>query len=526
MYPLSYRSLHSWVCLWVLEPVRIWSFRLSGFGPCMIAAVEDSEIPIFPLASLVPHLQELEILASASTITISISAHQVYDVWMCLPFHLITALGWDAESPDFPPTDGRSCCFTLSPRPTLARMPVDLMHGQWRIWFLVAQLEAAMSDGRAEGVQVEVQLVARRLWTGLLPRTLTLSSISAMWQTACARCHLPMEHRVFSGPFPCGQELSLSELVASPHHCVIRKSGHLLVTVHPEMHGGGAKSESLNWAKTRTASLCLAQGIDLSGTTLFVDTLSDSVGAQRLTQTLQDAAPSDKWTALSELASSAGVPVPVASNQQARAANRASKAMQRRKTQARKTVCAADVQLCPDFFVNEDGTPVTILDTIQPGMSGLKLLDEPEAASLLHTLRGVQPDELGLLILGHSCPSPDECNGQLCFPVTARACGSRLLLAGCLHNVGGRRIKAREHGDIQVVPLNAMLMSSKRSSGSFSPRLRCALLLICSRRMASSAPSRILGDAAFPREASLPFRRWPTVCTSRLACLLQALTSC
>ena len=88
--------------------------------------------------------------------------------------------------------------------------------------------------------------------------------------------------------------------------------------------------------------------IDLNGTTLFVDQLSD-----------------DKWAALSELAASAGVPVPVASNQQARAAHRASKAMQPRKTQARKTVSAADVQLCPDFFVNEDGTPVTILDTIQ-----------------------------------------------------------------------------------------------------------------------------------------------------------------
>ena len=229
--------------------------------PCMIAAVEDSEIPIFPMASLEPHLQAIEILASAQTITVSISAHQVHDVWMCLPFHLITALGWDAVSPNFPSADGRNCCFTLTPRPTLVRMPVDLMHGQWRIWFMVAQLEAAMSGNIAEGLQVEVQLVARRLWTGFLPRALTLSRVSAMWQTACARCHLPIERRVFSGPFPCSQDLSLGEIADSPHNCVIRKTGHLLVTVHPEMHGGGAKSESLNWAKTRAASLCLAHGL-------------------------------------------------------------------------------------------------------------------------------------------------------------------------------------------------------------------------------------------------------------------------
>ena len=124
--------------------------------------------------------------------------------------------------------------------------------------------------------------------------------------------------------------------------------------------------------------------------------------------------------------------------------------MQCRKAQDRRIVRAQDLCLDPDFFVNEDGSSATILTSVQPGASGLQLVDEPEAVELLNALRGVQPDELAILVLGHSCPCPGECAGQLCFPALSKDNGSKLLLAGCLHNVGGKRIKQRDSGDVTV----------------------------------------------------------------------------
>ena len=136
--------------------------------------------------------------------------------------------------------------------------------------------------------------MALRLWTGSLPATTALATISDWWQTAAVSCGFT----------------TLQYLIRDPSCCVIRRSGRLLVTVHPEVRGDGAKTEavtvqwmpisvkcfhcvrltswtsvstlsrhggvpiecvivlatqndSANWAKTKAASLCLANGVDL-----------------------------------------------------------------------------------------------------------------------------------------------------------------------------------------------------------------------------------------------------------------------
>ena len=419
------------------------------FSACMVAVAEDEEVPIFPLRMLVPVLPGLQVVRRADQLQVQVTAEVALDAWLAMPFHLVHALGWSSEEENFPPRGPEPSCCHLRP----ARhpcMPADLMHEQWRLWLLTAQLDALASSSSTDSIATEVQVVARCIWTGRLPAATTLAELSGFWGTASRVCDLGAGHRVFSGPHPHVPETSLQELRSTVGACVVRRSGHLLLTYHPEVRGGGVKAENLSWAQTRAASLCLSKGFDLACTTAFVDQLSNAVGAQRLSSVLQDSSQADRWQALVELATAVGIAVPQSSNLPAKAANRATKAAQRRKTQDRRTVQADEVCLTTDFFLNEDGTPATLLDDIRPGVSGVKLVSEPEAQTLIHTLRGVQPDELGLLVLGHSCPCPDDCNGQLCFPATSRANGSRLLLAGCLHNLGGKRVRTKDNGDITV----------------------------------------------------------------------------
>ena len=97
---------------------------------CMIAAIEDEEIPIFPLSHLAEHLQGVEVMNRPDCIEVSVRPDVAQDVWMCFPFHLTTALGWDVMRTNLPPAKGQQCHFTLRPRPQPVRMPEDLMHGQ------------------------------------------------------------------------------------------------------------------------------------------------------------------------------------------------------------------------------------------------------------------------------------------------------------------------------------------------------------------------------------------------------------
>ena len=420
--------------------------QVDDFQTCMIAVAEDEDFAIQPLHSLVPYQHGLSLHRQGPEVRLEVSSDVAAQVWLRMPFHLLYALGWSSSEENFPPHGGLPTTFVMVPCRPVA-MPPDLFHEQWRFWLIVARLEALCQTALQNQLSVEVQVVARRLWEGQLPAETTLQTFSDFWNMASSTCGLLPGHRVFSGPHAQGTTVSLRDLKDSPTTCVIRRTGRLLITFHPEIRGGGVKSDDLSWAQTRAASECLAQGIDLTRTTQFVDQLSAAVGAQRLSMTLQDSSATTKWKALAD---AAHVAVPPPTNLPAKASLRAGKAMQRRKAQDRRIVRAQDVCLEPDFFLNEDGSPATILPSIQPGASGLQLVDEPEAVQLLSAVRGVQPDELGILVLGHSCPCPDECAGQLCFPALSKETGSKLLLAGCLHNVGGKCIRQRDSGDVQV----------------------------------------------------------------------------
>ena len=106
------------------------------------------------------------------------------------------------------------------------------------------------------------------------------------------------------------------------------------------------------------------------------------------------------------------------------------------KGQQQRQITAADINVEEGFFVNADGSSSTVLESLTPGSSEVH----------------VQPHELGILILGHGCaPGCQGCQ-PLSFPATTGSPPSKILVAGCLHNVGGKKITCRHaaQADIQV----------------------------------------------------------------------------
>ena len=183
------------------------------------------------------------------------------ELWVCFPFQLIEAVGWATEVTGFPPKLHEPIAFCMTPVVDRPLMPPDLLQGQFRQWFFVASLEQAAAKRPADkSIAVEVQLVACRLWRGDLPGGLRMQDLIEWWRVASVASSLPSVARIFSGPHPHAEDSQLQDIRALPRASVVRKTGHLLITVLPEMIGGGVKDENQQLAKTRVASLLLERG--------------------------------------------------------------------------------------------------------------------------------------------------------------------------------------------------------------------------------------------------------------------------
>ena len=425
--------------------------HLSDFEPVMVAVPEDPDIPVFSLVHLAPVVEGLLLHRLDGGFALSSPQVTAAEVWLGAPFHLLSALGWRCDLHNFPAQKPEPMMLTMVPIPDTVSLSADRLQELWRVWLFIAKLEEAQGlRGLTASCRVEVQVVARQVWVGRLPGTLQLTEIESWWQLSSTACLLPSASRVFSGPFPQAISVTVAQLGQDAKNCVRRKNGNLLITVHPECVGGGAKTETANWVKTRAASTCLTAGLDLERTTDFVDKLATAAGVPRLTSCLQGGQVQDKWGQLTELAQQVGLACPVISNKAAGVANKLKKAQQRQKHQNRCSVKAADVCLCPGYFMNADGTAARVLDSVQPGATGVMLTDEDEAAALLPAVTGIQPDELCIVVLGHTCPDKNTCAGRLSIPAQARHDHAPLLLAGCYHNVGGKPVKAKPHADIEI----------------------------------------------------------------------------
>ena len=284
---------------------------------------------------------------------------------------------------------------------------------------LAARLQAVSADlPPQDGLEVVVQLVAHTLWQGRLPLTLFGDQILDWWRDLAVLANFQPRARLLSGPHTLPKVVTLRDLGPDGHQrCHIRKSGQVLLCIHPLYCGGGNKEETKQWVMTRVATACLAQGVDLSQTTDFVGHLVEAVGVPKLVMLLNENSEGSLWDALRDAAKSRDVTLPEAAAGLVKAETRIKRAANKVKPQHRR-LTASDLSPDPGFFQNADGTQAVFLDNLTPGASGILVVDPPQVPELVATLQGVQPDELALLVVGTSCDLPPGAI-EVSFPALA-----------------------------------------------------------------------------------------------------------
>ena len=215
---------------------------------------------------------------------------------MHLPIALIEAMGWSVTFGAFPPRAVDRLQVSLQPKLAGFVISPESMQGLLRKQSFLGQLYQ-LTKTQPPGcpkVEVELQCQAETVAFTSLPAAMTVETILNCWRSASLFAGCWPKARVTSGPFPLPVERNLQTNGAQP---LFRRKGssRILLCVHVEHRGGGAKDDGVQLAKTRIASLLLDRGVSLHETTVVTDRLLDKLGASKCLALVKPTDPAQRW---------------------------------------------------------------------------------------------------------------------------------------------------------------------------------------------------------------------------------------
>ena len=421
--------------------------------PLVMLLPEEKEPEIFSSAEFAVFGTSTDVQVKHDEILFAVPARHAFAIWRGWPVEHITALGWGTSFQ--PPLPDGSCGLhiLLRPQPGRVHMTVRGMLKTLAMLAIRSRLQCVKeSQAPAGRCQVEVQLVAHTIWAGELPADFRAELLLMWWSDVASALTLCKHARLFSGPHSLPPGVQPSDLTDGRVGPVVRrKSGHVLLSIHPTCQAGGSKEETKQWAMTRLATLALGQGAELAAASTFVNSVVDAVGAPKLAALLNEPSEVKRWEAVVEVARARDVAVPELASTHAKVEAKVRRAANRQKIQHQR-LRAADLCPSPGFFVNADGTPAAFLDSLSPGASGIYLADPEQASELVETLRGVQPDELAILIVGPAEGAVPEATVSVSFPAQTGDPPAKVLIAGQLCNLGGKAISTQHaaHAEVEL----------------------------------------------------------------------------
>ena len=260
------------------------------------------------------------------------------------PFAAMPALGWTVQVAKFSARLAEPCLLRCLPAVGRIRPSSTDLKELIRVWHVASYLDRrACTPQQSDARRVEVQVCARRMWQGYLPDSFDLEALQQLWKAYSEPLQLLSGIRVFSGPFPQVHARAIGDICLSPWK-VVRKTGELLVSLMPEVRGGGVKEENKQLAVSRVAALCLDRGISL--------TEVSKSGANAVLAALQANDISVRWAALEGLAKQHDLKLPQGDNRTERAARRIQRAVQKQKLRRAREVRAEDFQLDASFWLS------------------------------------------------------------------------------------------------------------------------------------------------------------------------------
>ena len=406
-----------------------------------------------PFAVSLDQLQCFQVRGRAMPPRLRISGEATLELCSTFPVPAFLASGWAVHLlPGLSEVQGLQADIIFAPRRNRLRvLEHDVLFSCHKL-LLVGLLRAieAHLEGDVEPVRVKVQLEGRTLWLGSLPHDLSFEDLADLWEQAGLAVQSVCPVRVYSGPKAVPSALTLGSARCGPlHPGFVSTGGFLLLSFMPETRGGGAKDDKFRNTQTELAQLFLDKGLALSQTTTAVDRLMSQAGASRVQRALDLTDGTNRWGQVQALCQQFSVTLPARPTRASKAADVVQQEAVKRQARQGPKPCAADFQIAPGFFRNADDSEAAVLSKLVPGASGVLLCDSADAPRLLSTWSGQSQDELGLVILGHTCPDGPSCQGHCGVPAHTAA-GEGVIVHACWHNLGASPLHVRCTNDASV----------------------------------------------------------------------------
>ena len=203
---------------------------------------------------------------AAADLVIAIPDAFALDWWASFPRELLISLGCACVFENFPPLPGQPTLLSLTAHSLPLQLTPSALQEWLRRYLVIAVLRQEESAAKARGdpcVMLELQVVACTVWSGA--DVFTRADFQKLWTFASQVTDLQPGARVYSGPLPQPAQVSaraLDDSFGKAHRN--KRTGQMVLTFHPEICGGGGKTEVQPALKSRLAQVCLEKGCALS----------------------------------------------------------------------------------------------------------------------------------------------------------------------------------------------------------------------------------------------------------------------
>lgn len=236
----------------------------------------------------------------------------------------------------------------------------------------------------------------------------------------------------------------IGDLLERRRQLLPQKDGPILVILHDPIFGGGkaptSKQEFQQVLHAGLANLLLEYGMTLPMATKAISTLMDSVGQQRIHHLLHQQTPHQRYSTFETLCQENKIELPKQGPQRTKHVSKLARNQQNDRIHASKNLPVDQYALKEGYFLTAEGNPLPVLSNFSSFASGICLMNADNAEQRISQGKVLNPDELGIFVLGNITVPTSLGHRQLQAPATDPQ-GRNVLLEGTLVQLGEKQIQ-------------------------------------------------------------------------------------
>ena len=338
--------------------------------------------------------------------------------------------------------DANNIRILFRPHMPVTALPTSFLRGEMQMRILRSYLASSVETIIAPP-NIIFKFAGRAIFRGKFPLNFSFDKLRFFLHAFVMNCFGDTPSMITLAK-TIGEGTILRDLLDKRMQLLPGKEGPIMVVIQEPIFGGGktptSKQEFQQVLHAGIAGLLLEYGMTLPMASNAVEKLMESVGQQRIHHMLHQQTPNQRYSTFETICNENKIELPKKGPQKAKSAAKFARTLQNDRIHASKQIPAEQYTLQEGFFQTADQKPLTVLTQFSSFASGICLMNAENAEQRISQGKVLNPDELGIFVLGNiNVPGALE-HRQLQAPAHDPQ-GRSVLLEGTLVQLGAKHIK-------------------------------------------------------------------------------------